>query len=68
MFSKFAKAALKSTASWAFECIVDVDESSDSQLDGLNDGMGNFIADGDSYTSQEVTDVKSRGELYDTYY
>ena len=37
------------------------------QLDQLNDGMGNIIADGEDMTRAEAEDVKARGELYDTY-
>jgi len=38
------------------------------QLDKLNDGMGNIIADGEFMSREEAEDVHSRGELYDTYY
>lgn len=38
------------------------------QLDKLNDGMGNIIADGEFMSRQEAEDAQSRGELYDTYY
>ncbi|WP_462146234.1 hypothetical protein [Pseudoalteromonas gelatinilytica] len=38
------------------------------QLDKLNDGMGNIIADGEFMSREEAEDAKSRGELYDTYY
>ena len=38
------------------------------QLDQLNDGMGNIIADGEFMSHAEAEDAQSRGELYDTYY
>ncbi|OUX90707.1 MAG: hypothetical protein CBB95_03835 [Alteromonas sp. TMED35] len=38
------------------------------QLDKLDDGMGNVIADGEHMTRQEAEDAQARGELYDTYY
>jgi len=38
------------------------------QLDKLNDGMGNIIADGEFMSREEAEDAHSRGELYDTYY
>lgn len=38
------------------------------QLDKLNDGMGNVIADGEFMSREEAEDAQSRGELYDTYY
>lgn len=38
------------------------------ELDKLNDGMGNIIADGEFMSRQEAEDAQSRGELYDTYY
>lgn len=38
------------------------------QLDQLNDGMGNIIADGEFMSREEAEDSQSRGELYDTYY
>ncbi|MCG7653537.1 hypothetical protein MHN00_08230 [Alteromonas sp. Cnat2-8] len=46
------------------------DESSDKndQLDQLDDGMGNIIADGKHMSRQEAEDAQARGELYDTYY
>ena len=39
----------------------------DDQLDELDDGMGNIIADGEHMTRAEAEDAKARGELYDTY-
>ncbi len=38
------------------------------QVDKLNDGMGNIIADGEFMSREEAEDAQSRGELYDTYY
>ncbi|MCP4588204.1 MULTISPECIES: hypothetical protein [Pseudoalteromonas] len=38
------------------------------QLDKLNDGMGNIIADDEFMSREEAEDAQSRGELYDTYY
>lgn len=38
------------------------------QLDQMNDGMGNVIADGEHMTRAEAEDAQARGELYDTYY
>ena len=37
------------------------------QLDKLDDGMGNVIADGEHMTREEAEDAQARGELYDTY-
>lgn len=49
--------------------ILTADEEDDSeQLDMLNDGMGNVIADGEEMTMQEAKVAQARGELYDTYY
>lgn len=39
-----------------------------SQLDQMNDGMGNIIADGEHMSRAEAEDAQARGELYDTYY
>lgn len=46
------------------------DHSSDKndQLDQMDDGMGNVIADGEHMTRAEAEDAQARGELYDTYY
>ena len=38
------------------------------QLDKLDDGMGNIIADGEHMNRAEAEDAQTRGELYDTYY
>lgn len=37
------------------------------QLQQLNDGLGNIIADGNDYTQSEAKDAQARGELYDTF-
>ncbi|AWL10818.1 hypothetical protein HMF8227_00311 [Saliniradius amylolyticus] len=42
-------------------------EKSD-QLDQMDDGMGNIIADGEHMSRSEAEDAQARGELYDTYY
>lgn len=63
------KKALKLTGVVALG-IIDIALSSsdeDDQLDELDDGMGNIIADGENMTRAEAEDAKSRGELYDTY-
>lgn len=39
-----------------------------SQIDQMNDGMGNIIADGEHMSRAEAEDAQARGELYDTYY
>lgn len=46
----------------------DENDKNKKQLDMLNDGMGNVIADGEEMTMQEAKVVQARGELYDTYY
>ena len=66
------KKALKITGLVAVglvEIVLDVssNDDNDAQLDQLSDGLGNYIADGESYTHEEITAAKSRGELYDTY-
>ena len=63
------KKALKVTGLVALG-VVDVllsvsDEN--NQLDELDDGMGNIIADGEHMTRQEAEDAQARGEFYDTY-
>ncbi|TMS94093.1 hypothetical protein CWB58_05965 [Pseudoalteromonas sp. S201] len=63
------KKALKVTGLVALG-VVDVllsvsDEN--NQLDELDDGMGNIIADGEELTRAEAEDAQARGELYDTY-
>jgi len=61
---------LKTTAEVAVAVIFVEEDKSDEehQLDMLDDGMGNVIADGEHMTQQEAEDAQSRGELYDTYY
>lgn len=44
------------------------EEDGSEQLDMLNDGMGNVVADGEEMTMQEAEAAQARGELYDTYY
>ncbi|MCU4676396.1 hypothetical protein N7931_12230 [Catenovulum sp. 2E275] len=46
----------------------DQSSKANEQLDKLDDGMGNIIADGEHMTLEEAEDAQSRGELYDTYY
>jgi hypothetical protein len=44
-------------------------EDSDSdQLDMLDDGMGNIIADGEHMSRSEAEDAQALGQLYDTFY
>ncbi len=63
------KKALKVTGLVALGVIDAVLSVSDenNQLDELDDGMGNIIADGEHMTRQEAEDAQARGELYDTY-
>jgi len=42
-------------------------KNENEQLDKLDDGMGNIIADGEELTRAEAEDAQARGELYDTY-
>lgn len=63
------KKALKVTGLVALgvvDVLLSVSEEND-QLDELDDGMGNIIADGEEMTRAEAEDVQARGELYDTY-
>ncbi|KYL35755.1 hypothetical protein A2I96_12650 [Pseudoalteromonas tetraodonis] len=63
------KKALKVTGLVALgvvDVLLSVSEEND-QLDELDDGMGNIIADGEEMTRAEAEGVKARGELYDTY-
>lgn len=43
-------------------------KKTNSQLDQLNDGLGNIIADNNDMTWQEAETAQSLGEMYDTYY
>ncbi|MDO6474370.1 hypothetical protein Q4520_03010 [Alteromonas sp. 1_MG-2023] len=52
---------------WVFST-DDQSSTENEQLDKLDDGMGNIIADGEHMTRQEAEDAQARGELYDTYY
>ncbi len=45
----------------------DQSSTESEQLDKLDDGMGNIIADGEHMTRQEAEDAQARGELYDTH-
>ena len=45
----------------------EADSKENEQLNKLDDGMGNIIADGEHMTRQEAEDAQARGELYDTY-
>jgi len=50
------------------EIALDVaDNKDDHQMSQLSDGLGNYVADGEHYTEEEIKVIKSRGELYDTY-
>ncbi|MBH0070181.1 MULTISPECIES: hypothetical protein [unclassified Pseudoalteromonas] len=63
------KRALKVTGLVALgvvDVLLSVSEEND-QLDELDDGMGNIIADGEEMTRAEAEDAQARGELYDTY-
>lgn len=63
------KKALKVTGLVALgvvDVLLSVSEEND-QLDELDDGMGNIIADGEEFTRAEAEDAQARGELYDTY-
>ncbi len=63
------KKALKVTGLVALgvvDVLLSVSEEND-QLDELDDGMGNIIADGEHMTRQEAEDAQARGEFYDTY-
>ncbi len=55
---------------WLVSIFTSDEQSSkeNEQLDKLNDGMGNIIADGEFMSREEAEDAQSRGELYDTYY
>lgn len=52
----------------AFFSFSETVENENEQLDKLDDGMGNIIADGEEMTREEAEDAQARGELYDTYY
>ncbi|MED5514511.1 MAG: hypothetical protein VYB81_17340 [Pseudomonadota bacterium] len=63
------KKALKVTGLVALgvvDVLLSVSEEND-QLDELDDGMGNIIADGEEMTRAEAEDAIARNELYDTY-
>lgn len=46
----------------------ETDSKTNEQLEQLDDGMGNIIADGEHMTREEAKDAQARGELYDTYH
>nr|WP_246587723.1 hypothetical protein [Alteromonas lipotrueiana] len=52
---------------WVFSA-DDQSSTENEQLNELDDGMGNIIADGEHMICQEAEDAQARGELYDTYY
>jgi hypothetical protein len=66
--------ALKFTGKIFLESVDEVffgntkDKKTNSQLDQLNDGFGNIIADNNDMTWQEAETAQSLGEMYDTYY
>jgi hypothetical protein len=66
--------ALKFTGKILLESVDEVffgdteDKKTNSQLDQLNDGFGNIIADNNDMTWQEAETAQSLGEMYDTYY
>jgi hypothetical protein len=66
MISKVLKLTGKVTLGVADFLLSDSDNN-DSQLDQLNDGMGNIIADGEHMTKSEAEAAQSRGELYNTH-
>lgn len=48
--------------------VSDEDDGDSDQLDMLDDGMGNIIADGEHMSSSEAENAQALGQLYDTYY
>lgn len=55
----------------ALEFILSVSDENDSdsdQLDMLDDGMGNVIADGEHLSRSEAEDAQALGQLYDIFY
>lgn len=66
--------ALKFTGKILLESVDEVflgnteNKKTNSQLDQLNDGFGNIIADNNDMTWQEAETAQSLGEMYDTYY
>lgn len=48
--------------------VSDEDDSDSDQLDMLDDGMGNIIADGEHMSRSEAQDAQALGQLYDTFY
>ena len=55
----------------ALEVILSASDEGDGdsdQLDMLDDGMGNIIADGEHMSLSEAQDAQALGQLYDTFY
>ena len=48
--------------------VSDEDGSDSDQLDMLDDGMGNVIADGEHMSLSEAEDAQALSKLYDTFY
>lgn len=46
----------------------DEGDTDSDQLDMLDDGMGNVIADGEHMSRTEAEDAQALGQLYDTFY
>ncbi|MBC3767455.1 hypothetical protein H8B19_16375 [Neptunicella marina] len=77
MFGKILKTSAQFAAGMAVAMIFDEDgngnplprsnSSDEDQLDMLDDGTGNVIADGEYMSRQEAEEAQSRGELYDTF-
>ena len=44
------------------------EDNDNDQMDMLDDGMGNVIADGEHMSRSEAEDAQALGQLYDTYY
>lgn len=66
--------ALKFTGKIFLESVDEVffgnteDKNKNRQLEQLNDGFGNIVADNNDMSWQEAETAQSLGELYDTYY
>lgn len=55
----------------ALEVILSASDEGDGdsdQLDMLDDGMGNIIADGEHMSLSEAQDAQALRQLYDTFY
>jgi len=54
---------VKTTLAVAVELVfTEEDDSDQQQMDMLNDGMGNIVADDEHMTEQEAKDVQGRGD------